>query len=435
MARTVLERQLTSAGPSQVRFVLAGPGDDAAIRRLLRESAMEGEIRLSFEREPDYFQSTAIAGAEDQTILAFEPGRLVCLGRCSLRQRYWNGQLRPVAYLSELRLAASAQGRFDILRRGYRFFRALHSEEPVYFTSIAADNQRSIRFLERSLPGMPTYQREADFVTLFIPVPRGGHALRRLESQAEKRLAAEGLKSVAGSTERVEEMAACLNGCAEGYQGSVAWTPETLRSLERWGLPPADFQLLGRGTQLIACAALWDQRSWRQTVIRGYGPRMSFSRPWINLASGFFGTPRLPSVGSTLAMAFLSPMAVPRGQDQLLLALIEGALPRAAHRGIELLTLGFDASDPRLATLRGSFRCREYLSRLYCLRWGGSFEKYRGLPAVGRQVSGEDPSGGCGGLLPYSDTLERGHRTGGAGPDSEAVRPDGRVFFPEVALL
>src|SRR2546428_10079194 len=97
--------------------------DDAAIRRLLRANPMRGKVSLTFEREPDYFQSSGIADAEDQTIVAFDGEKLVCMGRASVRRLYLNGHPRRVGYLSELRLDHSAQGRSGILQRGYQFFR------------------------------------------------------------------------------------------------------------------------------------------------------------------------------------------------------------------------------------------------------------------------------------------------------------------------
>jgi hypothetical protein len=36
-----------------------------------------------------------------------------------------------------------------------------------------------------------------------------------------------------------------------------------------------------------------------------------------------------------------------------------------------LLTLGFASNDPRLASIRRHFRCREYVSRLYVVSWPG----------------------------------------------------------------
>ena len=41
----------------------------------------------------------------------------------------------------------------------------------------------------------------------------------------------------------------------------------------------------------------------------------------------------------------------------------------ARSRGIDYLTLGFDARDTRLHHLRRTFRPREYISRLYAVHW------------------------------------------------------------------
>src|SRR5208337_3997731 len=119
MVGAITQSQLTTPASSAARFVLAAEEDEAAIRRLLRENALAGRISLTFEREPNYFHGSNIAGAAEQTILSFENGRLAGLGRCSIRERYLNGQVHRMGYLSDLRLDAGARGRFDLLRRGY----------------------------------------------------------------------------------------------------------------------------------------------------------------------------------------------------------------------------------------------------------------------------------------------------------------------------
>ena len=68
----------------------------------------------------------------------------------------------------------------------------------------------------------------------------------------------------------------------------------------------------------------------------------------------------------TVANAFVSHLAA--AADELI-GLIAELRRIATQRGIELLTLGFAANDPRLATLRSHVRCREYRSRLYVVRW------------------------------------------------------------------
>jgi hypothetical protein len=128
-------------------------------------------------------------------------------------------------------------------------------------------------------------------------------------------------------------------------------------------LPLREFLLVRENGVLLACGALWDQRAFRQTVIRGYSRRLSAARPWINAASRLLGTPRLPPVDAPLAHALLSPLAV--GRNANLPELVAAFLPPAAARGLDFVTLALPASDPRLPPLRRRFTTQTWRSRLY----------------------------------------------------------------------
>ena len=349
------ERAGAMAGvTSKIEFSLATEADDPGIRRLLRENPMAGQISLSLEREPDYFTEARHSGARHQTIVACDRGGIVCVGTCSFRQRFVNGAPRRVGYLGGLRLDARLGGRFDILRRGYRFFHDLQRANPAdfYFTAVAADNERARQFLERSLPGMPRYECLGDFVTMLVPVPRGW-------------------KAAAGETPAtiVEEPLTVLREHNRRYQFSPCWTTKELQALHLLGLRLDDFRVARHQGEPVACAALWDQRSFKQTVIRAYAVPLSWARPWINLAARLWGRPGLPEAGSTLAHAAVSHLAAPVNQPEMIAGLICSLFPLARTKGIEWLTLGFAAADPRLAALRDRIAAREYRSRLYRVRW------------------------------------------------------------------
>ena len=92
-------------------------------------------------------------------------------------------------------------------------------------------------------------------------------------------------------------------------------------------------------------------------------------RPLVNLFANTLRTVSLPPCGSSLSQAYLSPLASPPDDSDLCIELIVSALGGAAARGIEVLTVGFADGDPRLARVRRRFRCREYRTRLYRVRW------------------------------------------------------------------
>ncbi|HEY3914990.1 MAG TPA: hypothetical protein VGN61_10935 [Verrucomicrobiae bacterium] len=315
MARAILERELNlSARRGSVRFSVATEADDADIRRLFCESPMTGRISLTFEYEPSWFADANVPEQAKRTIIARDGERLACVGYCTNRLRYVNGEARRVGYLGGLRLAADYAGRFDIVRRGYEMFHELEREAPAdfYFTSIASDNVPARRFLERGLRGMPTYEFIGEFVTLLLSA-RAGSA------------------------------ASAIGGKEYHYQFAPCWKK--------------------------AEPALWDQREFKQTVVRGYSRGLALMRPMLNFAARIRGTPRLPAVGETVANAFVSHLDAAPDEERGFVTLIAGLRGQAAGRGIELLTLGFAADDRRLEWVRRQFRFHEYRSRLYIVRW------------------------------------------------------------------
>jgi len=355
MEGTILDRKLMTARTGRVSFALATQADDADIRRLLRENPMPGQITLTLEREPDYFVDAGLPGTEKQTIIANEGGRVVCVGSCATRERFVNGQPHRVGYLGGLRLDVRVTGRFDILRRGYEFFRELQVDNPAdfYFTSIAADNAPARKFLERGLPGMPVYEFIGEFVTALLPVKNFVPVRDGLE------------------TDNLDfnELLECLDKHGRDYQFAACWSARELSALQSLNLKADNFRIVRDGGRILACAALWDQRTFKQTVICGYAPWPARTRPVVNFAADIIGTPRLPAVGSTLAQAFLSHFAIAKGRMDALPRLVMNLSTLAAERGIEFLTLGFAANDPRLAIIRARFKRREYRSRIYIVRW------------------------------------------------------------------
>lgn len=142
----------------------------------------------------------------------------------------------------------------------------------------------------------------------------------------------------------------------------------TLRKLR---LNEPDFCLVEDGRQVVACGAIWDQRDFKQTVIRGYAPWLERLRPALNACARLTGQPELPPTNSVLANAFVSHFAVRQNGEDASVRLLKALCGRARECGIRLLTLGFATNDPQLEIVRKLFRGREYRSRFYIVRWPG----------------------------------------------------------------
>ena len=333
----------------QASVAVAERDDDAGLRRLMRESVIPGPVRVAFTREPDYFAADGLGGAEDVTVVARWKNRVTGSGRCSIYPLLRDGVRQRIAYLGLLRVAGNTRESPRLLRDGYELLRQqVQSRADGFFTSIASDNARARRVLELGgRLGLPAYRRLCDLVTLVAPV-------RRRTTAPVDPVSADALVDL-------------LAQDARRFQLSLAWDPMLLQDLTRHGVSRRDFAVVRRTRKLVACAAVWDQRAFRQTVIAGYEGALEIVRPLVNATLVMRGQPRLPAPGTVLEQGIILGAAVPDPRDW-------GALWRelqalAAARGLSWLTIARDATDPELAILRRLTRGREYRTTLYEVAW------------------------------------------------------------------
>ena len=114
MARTTAQGGVSgrSLVAGNLRFAIAERGDEADIRRLLRENALGGWIRLSLEREPDAFAADFGLSRSHAFIIARDRDSGEAVGICerSVRDAFIDGEIRRLPYLGALRIASGWNG-------------------------------------------------------------------------------------------------------------------------------------------------------------------------------------------------------------------------------------------------------------------------------------------------------------------------------------
>ncbi len=164
-----------AAGTPGPAVELAGAADEPELRRLLRDNPMDGEIRVTFEREPDAALAAAVAGEPHATIVARRrDGSLCGMGSRAVADAFVDGRPCRLGYLSQLRLDRGERRRAGLLRLlagGYEQLRERREagEAPFDITTIVADNLAARRLLTAGLPGLPAYVELEPFVTLVLP--------------------------------------------------------------------------------------------------------------------------------------------------------------------------------------------------------------------------------------------------------------------------
>ena len=302
---------VTSAAPTkQFAFRLAERADDAALRELLRETPMDGPVRVALCREPSYFDAAAIEGPLHQTLIAIDQhsGKVVAMGVRSVRNRYIEGQATPVGYLSGLRILPKYRGG-TLLARGYREMRRLHEDCAAifYLTTIADGNEQAAAALTRGRAGLPRYRPLQKYHTLVIPLRR--RATSRMENLPD------GLQV---RPLRDEELTAYLEfvtevGRSRSFFPCYAAPDFSGPQATFRGLAASDIWTAWRGSQLVACLGLWNQMGFKQNAVRGYRWDLRVGRFAFNPLARCLGWPRFPRSGQTLpAITAALPLAAAR---------------------------------------------------------------------------------------------------------------------------
>ena len=343
-----------------IEFSDASAADDEILRQMLRQTPLPGWVSLSFEREPSLLMAAALEGETHRVIVAKDAvsGRVIGFFTRSVRKVFINGGTETVGYLGQLRFESSRSRVVSAMRQGYAYWRD-HVRQPSEcqfdLTAVLADNRPARRLLEAGIDGLPTYTPLADFSTL---------AIKTSHHSWDGAVAP-------GTPERLDEIACFLRRQYRAYQFAPCWTGDELRRLcAVGGLRPDDFLLVEENGDIVGCVAIWDQTSFKQTIVRGYSRSIRMTRPLINIAAPLAGLPSLPPVGTGLRQAFLSHLAVIPGREQdLLPRLVRAARTRARERGAEVVLIGGASSHPSIAATKREFRHLEYKSIIYLVHW------------------------------------------------------------------
>jgi hypothetical protein len=354
-------------------FDVAGAADDAEIRALMRESALPGSVSLSFERDPDASIAGRIEGNPHDYIVAREraSGRIAAIASRSVRDRFVNGSPARVGYLGQLRVHRDFRRAPFLIDGGFAFCRALHDRQPcaLHLASVVSENIAARRVLERGRAGWPAFAGVDDIVTFAVPSRRA----------ADRRSSAVAILD--GADVGAAALAAFLWRYNARYQFSPCWNADDLSGTSLPGLGLQDVFVATRGGSIVGCAALWDQRSFKQIVVRGYSPGLRRARRILNLVAPLTGVPSLPAPGQQLRFAFVSHLALEHDDLEVGLQLIKEATRRAGIAELDYIALGLSGRSALAAAVSRRFRHRSYRTTLYAASWPGSETRIDNRPA------------------------------------------------------
>jgi len=339
-------------------FSLAGEAEDEALRALLRRISMPGNITLSFQREPSFLLAEQAGSIASQVMICKDRTRdqIVGMGSRSIRSVYIDGKPAKVGYLSMLRGVPEARGNIA-LARGYRYLHTLHADGavPYYFTTILDDNTDAKNLLTSARGGLPVYKPLAQLMTYLIPLRR--NRLRKSASNAVSRV----------DQHQLLQTVAFLQQWSSQYQFAPVYTLEDMLGQTKLlpGFCWENFYIYQAHGEICGTLGVWDQQSFKQTVVTTYSRNMQLLRPFYNLYATLTGIPGLPPIESEIKLLYASFLS---GNKSAFEALLNQVRIDWSGKGYDYLSVGVCA-DNRLSSIASRHATQEISSTVYVVYW------------------------------------------------------------------
>ena len=323
----------------------ASNADMDGLRALVKDAAQDGAIKISYEREPDYFTATRVPTTDAQVYVLEDThsnhiAGAFCLGH---RPAFVNGEVQRVWYGNELRIHSEYRGGIA-LHRLFRHFRKALGDHWMQ-TIIMGDNQASLSSVASGRAGLPVYYPAGETISCLMSVRQ---RLQHNSTYQVRRAARRDLPDIQALYNRE----AARKQLAPAYDFSRLGSEDTYYH----GLNLHDVFLAFDGAKLKGIAGLWDQTSFKQSRIVKYAPALRISRPAINFVSKLNGGLQLPAEGAISHYAYLHN-AVTDGNDPLPLRALLSTILKECRQNctgkVDAIVTGFDANDPLLEALRG----------------------------------------------------------------------------------
>lgn len=333
---------------------------------------MEGDIAISFRREPSYFRGCRLQGDSTQVVKCVETGTntIVGLGSRSTSMAHIDGEPRRIGYLSDLRSIA-AYRRGTLLARGYRFLRQLHDADPVsfYVTVIYEGNDIAIDNLTGARAGLPEYREIGRLLTPAIHLD----VRRRVRSYKSLRI-------VRGTSGQLAQIVLFLNDRQRSKQLAPVYRESDFGGGRFAGLRAEDFFLALEGDEIRGTLAVWDQHELRQTHIERYSRRLAMVRPFYNLAARFSPLRALPDIGQRIPYVYFACIAVEGNDPQIFRHLLSAACNDLRRGPWHYAIVGLDEADD-LAPVLSEYRTVPAAGRVFGVRYREKAESAPQLPS------------------------------------------------------
>ena len=161
-----------------------------------------------------------------------------------------------------------------------------------------------------------------------------------------------------------------MNEYGKNHQFYPNWTIDTLFHHDYTpGLKESDMLIARNKDKIVGCMAMWDQRAFRQTIVRGYQNGLSRVTWLVNSTARIFGYPQLPRTNAELKSCFISHVAIEGNDPEIFKMLLIHCHNTLIESEVEYMVVGFSDLHPFNNNVTSIFYNVPTYSHIYLVSW------------------------------------------------------------------
>lgn len=315
-----------------VKYRLANIGDNQQLIELTAASGMAGEISLRIDRKPDFFKLVNMRG-ESKVFIALEGETIIGSLCVSLQQVYVSGQIFPVQYIGDFKVAESFRNKgvgLQLCNEMANYVISMGAD--LAFLNISKGNSKPVSFF-KNRPNIPDFDSIGIFnIHQFIGKKRVVfHPQYKIELTAV-----------------TDELITFLNVHFCKYELGTVITKEKLEG--------TNIFTIRHKNNIIAAMCLMDTMNVKQNVVTKLSWKMRYLLKLLNAFHRISGISRMPLINEPVRMMYIKYLAVNKPGKQLVKLLINYARNIVYEKSYSFVSIGLHEKDPLNTCFSGLFK-------------------------------------------------------------------------------
>jgi ribosomal protein S18 acetylase RimI-like enzyme len=312
-----------------VKFRVATKEDNPKLIQLTALSAMTGEIGLRIDRNPDFFALLKMRGST-KVFVAEEDDRIIGAICVSLQQVYVGGEIFPLQYIGDFKVAAHYRNQGIGLQLCNEVAAYVISQNAdLVFLNVSKGNKKPFSFF-KDRPNVPDFDNIGVFKIYQIigkKTKPGFHQFSIKESILN------------------EEVLDFFNGHYRNYELGTVLNQEKFDGTKVF--------VIRDDNKIIAAMSLMDTMPVKQNVITTLSRKMKLLLRLINIYSSLTCLSKMPVLNEPVKMLYIKYFAVDSTNRVLVKLLINYARNIAFEKSYSYVSIGLHEKDKFNDCLRG----------------------------------------------------------------------------------